>query len=237
MRSEENAKLLHEVKDGDSKALEELIESNMGLVKSIAMRFHGRGVETEDLIQIGSIGMVKAARSFDFSYNTEFSTYAVPLIIGEIRRFLRDDGQIKVSRSIKRSGVFVMRKSEEFTKAHDREPTLGELAELCEMPPEELTYVLEAVSPVHSLNESIGGDTGLTLETLISDKENGIDKLTDRIALSQAIYTLDDMSRKILHLRYIKELSQQQTGDILGLSQVKVSRQEKKIMKQLREAL
>ncbi len=232
-----NQTLLQEIKDGSDEALEELVTSNMGLIKSIALRFIGRGAETEDLIQIGAIGMIKAARSFDFSYNTEFSTYAVPLIIGEIRRFLRDDGQIKVSRSIKRSGIAVMRKMEELTKKLGREPTVGELSKVCEMSPEEITYVLEAVSPVHSLSESVGGDNSLTLETMISDKDNAIDKLTDRIALNEAIGTLDDISKKILHLRYIKELSQQQTGDILGLSQVKVSREEKKIMQKLRAAL
>ncbi|MBQ3182671.1 MAG: SigB/SigF/SigG family RNA polymerase sigma factor [Clostridia bacterium] len=232
-----NQTLLRQIKDGDEAALEKLINENMGLIKAVALRFLGRGAETEDLIQIGAIGMIKAARSFDFSYNTEFSTYAVPLIIGEIRRFLRDDGQIKVSRSIKRQGVAVMRKSEELTRTLGREPTVGELARECEMSPEEVTYVLEAVSPVHSLHEAVGGDNTLTLESVISDKENAIERLTDRIALGEAIATLDEISRKILHLRYIKELSQQQTGDILGLSQVKVSREEKKIMQKLKQAL
>ena len=232
-----NLSLLHRIKDGDESALEELICENMGLIKSVALRFAGRGAETEDLLQIGSIGMIKAARSFDFSYNTEFSTYAVPLIIGEIRRFLRDDGQIKVSRSIKRRGVAVMHKSEELTRTLGREPTVGELSKECNMSPEEITYVLEAVSPVHSLHEMVGGDNSLTLESTLSDKENAIERLTDRIALSEAIAALDETSQKILHLRYIKELSQQQTGNILGLSQVKVSREEKKIMQKLKQAL
>lgn len=232
-----NMTLLRQIKDGDESALEELITENMGLIKSVALRFTGRGAEGEDLLQIGAIGMIKAARSFDFSYNTEFSTYAVPLIIGEIRRFLRDDGQIKVSRNIKRQGVTVMRKSEELTRKLGREPTVSELAGACEMSPEEVTYVLEAVSPIHSLHEAVGGDSTLTLESVISDKENAIERLTDRIALSEAISTLDDTSKKILHLRYIKELSQQQTGDMLGLSQVKISREEKKIMQKLKQAL
>ncbi len=232
-----NMTLLRQIKDGDESALEELITENMGLIKSVALRFTGRGAEGEDLLQIGAIGMIKAARSFDFSYNTEFSTYAVPLIIGEIRRFLRDDGQIKVSRNIKRQGVTVMRKSEELTRKLGREPTVSELAGACEMSPEEVTYVLEAVSPIHSLHEAVGGDSTLTLESVISDKENAIERLTDRIALSEAISTLDDTSKKILHLRYIKELSQQQTGDMLGLSQVKISREEKKIMQRLKAAL
>ncbi len=232
-----NQELLQEIKQGSDIALEELIRVNTGLIKSIAQRFIGRGTELEDLIQIGSIGMIKAARSFDFSYNTEFSTYAVPLIIGEIRRFLRDDGQIKVSRSVKRCGIFVMKKSEELTKKLGREPTVNELCNECSMSVHEITYVLEAVSPVQSLNEPVGKENGLTLESMLPDKENTINKLTDRIALDEAVSTLDDTSKMILHLRYIKELSQQQTGDILGLSQVKVSREEKKIMKKLKERL
>ena len=232
-----NKTLLTQIKDGDEAALEELVRQNMGLIKSVALRFAGRGAETEDLLQIGSIGMIKAARSFDFSYDTEFSTYAVPLIIGEIRRFLRDDGQIKVSRSIKRQGVGVMRKSEELTRVLGRAPTVGELARECGLSPEEVTYVLEAVSPVRSLSESVGGEGTLTLESVLFDKDNAIDHLTDRIALGEAISSLDETSRKILHLRYIKELSQQQTGNILGLSQVKISREEKKIMQKLKAVL
>lgn len=232
-----NQTLLKQIQDGDEAALEELIRENMGLIKSVALRFLGRGAETEDLLQIGAIGMIKAARSFDFSYNTEFSTYAVPLIIGEIRRFLRDDGQIKVSRNTKRQGINLMRKSEELTRTLGREPTVGELAKECAMTPEEITYALEAVSPVHSLHEAVGNDGALTLESMIADKDNAIDKLTDRIALGEVISNLDETSRKILHLRYTKELSQQQTGYILGLSQVKVSREEKKIMQKLKAAL
>jgi len=181
--------------------------------------------------------MIKASRSFDFSYNTKFSTYAVPLIIGEIRRFLRDDGQIKVSRQLKRSGITVMKASEEFIKNNGREPTLSELSSICNMPAEELTLVLEAVSPVQSLNESVGSESNLTFESMLADKDNKIDHLTESIALREAVSELDELSRKIIHLRYTKELSQQQTGSILGISQVKVSRTEKKIMQTLREAL
>lgn len=234
---EDNRLLLEKIKKGSQDALSELVSANMGLIKSVALRFMGRGAEAEDLIQIGSIGMIKAARSFDFSYNTEFSTYAVPLIIGEIRRFLRDDGQIKVSRNTKRLGIEVMRKKEALAKALGREPTVGELSSALEISIEEITYVLEAVSPIHSLSESIGNDPSLTLESTLSDGDNAIDRLTDRIALNEAISTLDQTSKKILQLRYVKELSQQRTGELLGLSQVKISREEKKIMQKLKECL
>lgn len=234
---EDNRLLLEKLKNGSKEALSDLVSANMGLIKSVALRFMGRGAELEDLIQIGSIGMIKAARSFDFSYNTEFSTYAVPLIIGEIRRFLRDDGQIKVSRGIKRKGIEVMRRKEELSKSLGREPTVGELSSSLSMSGEEITYVLEAVSPIHSLSESVGGDGSLTLEGLLGERDNAIDKLTDRIALRQAVASLDITSQRILQLRYVRELSQQQTGQILGLSQVKVSREEKKIMQRLKECL
>ncbi len=235
---ERNLTLIKEAQAGDKTAMDELITGNMGLVKSIALRFRDRGVEYEDLVQLGTIGMIKAVRSFDFSYQTAFSTYAVPLIIGEIRRFLRDDGLIKVSRSIKRDGGQILRKKEEFMREHHREPTVSELSALCDLPVEELVYILEAVSPIHSLQEAVGGDDdGMTLGGLLCDKENAIEALTDRLALQEAIRKLPPIQRRILTLRYQKELSQQQTGDILGLTQVKVSREEKKIMAYLRSAL
>lgn len=234
----ENNELIAKIKDGDEKALEELVNLNMGLVKSIAVRFRDRGVEYEDLIQIGTVGMIKAARSFDFSFNTAFSTYAVPLIIGELRRFLRDDGIIKVSRNIKKQGINIMKKREAFIRTNGREPRITELAELCEMKQEELVYALESVGPVHSLSEQMGSDEdGMTLENMIADKDNAIENLTDRIALSEAVKKLPELQQQILILRYFKDMSQQQTGDILGLTQVKISREEKKILEKLRNAL
>lgn len=238
MMYSENNDLIAKIKEGDETALEDLVNLNMGLVKSIAMRFRDRGVEYEDLIQIGTMGMIKAARSFDFSFNTAFSTYAVPLIIGELRRFLRDDGIIKVSRGIKKQGINVMKKRELFIREHGHEPRISELAEICEMKEEDIVYALESVSPIYSLNEQINSDEdGLTLENMIADKENAIDNLTDKIALNEAVKKLPALQQKILILRYCKEMSQQQTGDILGLTQVKISREEKKILEKLRNAL
>ena len=147
MTREENDRLLRLAKDGDSEATERLIEGNMGLCRSIAMRFRDRGAEPDDLVQLASIGMLKAVRSFDFSYNTAFSTYAVPLIIGEIRRFLRDDGAVRVGRSTKKLSVDAMRRREEFVKKHGREPKTGELAELCGVSTDELVFALGAANP------------------------------------------------------------------------------------------
>lgn len=235
---EKNMALLIEAKKGNEEAANKLVESNMGLVKSIALRFRDRGTEFEDLVQIGSIGMIKAIKSFDFSYNTTFSTYAVPLIIGEIRRYLRDEGMIKVGRRLKKQGAEILRAREEFERQHGREPRISELSEITGFDTEEIVYSLDAVTPVKSLSESVSSTDGnLTLENILSDGEETLEKLTDNIALSDVIYKLPETQRKILYLRYYRELSQQKTGEILGISQVKVSREEKKILDGLKKAL
>ena len=233
---EQNAALIRSAQQGDEEAMDRLIQANLGLVKSIAARFRDRGTEYEDLVQIGSIGMIKAVKSFDFGYGTVFSTYAVPLIIGEIRRHLRDDGMIKVGRSLRKSGSEVMRQHRLLCDRLGREPRIGELAEACGMTSEQAAYALEAVSPVRSLSEP-RGEEGVTLESLLADGEDRIERLTDHIALRQALATLPEQQRQIVHLRYFRGLSQQQTGSILGLTQVKVSREEKKIMAALRALL
>ncbi len=232
-----NQQLLERVQAGDAEAFEHLIVQNMGLVKGIALRFCGRGTDYEDLVQIGTIGMMKAARSFDPGYGTVFSTYAVPLIIGEIRRSLRDDGILKVSRSVKQSGSRILREKELFCRAYGREPRTSELAQRCGMSEEELVYALEAVSPIRSLEEPVGEEEGMTLEHMVADPTNEIERLTERIALRQAIATLTPTQQRIVELRYGKELSQEQTGQLLGMTQVKISREEKKIMLALRALL
>ena len=234
---EKNSDLIRRAQEGSREAMDEIVRLNMGLVKSTALRFRDRGTEYEDLVQIGTIGMIKAVKSFRFEFHTVFSTYAVPLIIGEIRRYLRDDGMIKVGRGIKKQGISVMREKERFVRENGREPRVSELAQRCGLSMEEMVYALEAVSPVHSLNERQGDDDALTLESTIADKKDEIAAMTDRIALAEAIRSLPELQRKIVILRYFREMSQQQTGEILGLTQVKVSREEKKIMEQLRQAL
>ena len=235
---EDNLTLIAKAQSGDRGAMERLISQNMGLVKNIARRFIGRNAEYEDLVQIGTIGMLKAAKSFDAGFGTVFSTYAVPLIIGEIRSFLRDDGIIKVSRDVRKKGTAVMRAKEEFIKTHQREPKLSELSELCGMPAEDIVYALDAVCPVYSLQETVGGEEdGTTLENLTPASENEIELMTDKLALSEAISKLDERSRQIIILRFYKDLSQQQTAEILGITQVKVSREEKKIFEFLRREL
>lgn len=213
-----------------------LTELNLGLVTSVAMRFRGRGAENEDLIQIGSIGLLKAIRSFDPGRGFAFSTYAVPLIIGEIRRFLRDDGAVKVSRGLKRTGALLMKEREKVLSERGEEPRLKELADRLHITPEEAAAALDAASPVRSLTEAIGEDD-FSLEDVIPDGEDGIGKMIERLALSETVGQLPPLWRQIVTLRYFREYSQQQTADALGLTQVKISREEKKIFAELRRML
>lgn len=233
-----NQELLKKAASGDEKATEELMTNNLGLVRSIALKFRDRGVEYEDLVQIGSIGMLKAIRSFDLDKGTVFSTYAVPLIIGEIRRFIRDDGLIKVSRIYKQQGARLMKERERYVMENGCEPRIEELAKICGMTPQEAAVAIDATSSVNSLSASINGeDESFTLENTLCQDRNEIDAKIEHIALCQAIASLPPLWRKIVTLRYLKEYSQQATAELLGLSQVKISREEKKIFATLRKEL
>lgn len=227
---------LEEYANGDVTAEERLMQMNSGLVNGIAHRFKGRGTDFEDLVQIGSIGLLKAIRSFDISRGNAFSTYAVPLIIGEIRRFLRDDGDIKVSRIIKRLGGALMYEREKYITENGCEPRLEELAERTGVSVEEAARALDSTSPVRSLSEVIGDDD-FSLEDVIPSNDDNLGRMLEKIALSETIRTLPPLWRQIIIFRYYKDYSQQQTADALGLTQVKISREEKKIMNTLREAL
>ncbi len=233
---DENLVLLERYAAGDVTAEEELVTRNSGLVNGIAHRFKGRGVEFEDLVQIGTIGMIKAIRSFDLSRGNAFSTYAVPLIIGEIRRFLRDDGLMKVSRIQKRTGAALMHARERYLAEHGIEPRLEEIAQAVGITPEEAAAALDSTSPVRSLSEAIGDDD-FSLEDVIPSQEDELGRMLEKIALREIIDTLPPLWKKILLLRYYRDYSQQQTADALGLTQVKISREEKKIFTKLRENL
>ncbi len=220
-------------------ATEELVKSNMGLVRSIALRFRGRGTEYEDLVQIGTIGMLKAIRTFEAERGTVFSTYAVPLIVGEIRRHLRDDGIIKISRYHRKLGIELRQAEMRIMNEEGREAHIDELAAMCGATPEDAAMALEATSPVMSLSANVLHEDGTELENCISDERDldEMEQLRDKIALGQAIAKLDPTWKKIVLLRYYRNLTQQQTAERLGLSQVKVSREEKKIMEHLRKVL
>ena len=233
----ETRELLERYAKEGGEALEaRLVELNLGLVASVAMRFRGRGADQEDLVQIGSIGLLKAVRSFDPARGFAFSTYAVPLIIGEIRRFLRDDGALKVGRGMKRTGALLMKEREAYMAEHGEEPRMDELAHRLGITPQEAAAALEAASPVRSLTEAIGEDD-FSLEDVIPDREDGIGRMLEKLALSETIGRLPPLWRQIISLPYFREGSQQQTADALGLTQVKISREEKKIFAELRKML
>ena len=236
---EKNTELLRRVKDGDEDAEAELLSRNMGLVRTVAKRFTDRGTEYEDLIQIGSIGMLKAIRSFSLERGTAFSTYAVPLIVGEIRRHLRDDGPIKVSRIYKRQGVSLLHEKNRIMTEEGREAGIAELAASCGMSVEDAAISLDAVSPVTSLSEFVYGEDSVTFEGVLADEEseNESERICDRIAISQSLGKLPPLWRQLIVFRYYRNLTQQQTAEMLGLTQVKVSREEKKILAHLRQEL
>ncbi len=238
-----NGELLELAKSEDEdismQATERLLEVNMGLVRSIALRFRGRGTEYEDLVQIGTIGMIKAIRTFDESRGCVFSTYAVPLIAGEIRRHLRDDGIVKVGRWQKKLGMELRLEQTRIMNEEGRDAHIEELAERCGVSAEEAAIALEATTPVISLSHSATAEDGTELSNCIPDQNDFIEmeRLRDKIALGQIINKLDPMWRKILILRYFRNMTQQQTANMLGLSQVKVSREEKKILAHLKQLL
>lgn len=234
-----NRELLRAAQQGDEGATETLITENMGLVRRVASRFLDRGTEYEDLIQIGTLGMLRAVRSFDLERGTAFSTYAVPLIIGEIRRHLRDDGIIRVSRTYKRTGAILMRERAKILSEEGREPGIAELAARAGVSTEDAAIALDALTPVTMLSETVyGEESGMTLESTVTDgEENEMERICDRVALSQAIGKMQPLWQKIVLLRYYRDMTQQEVADNLGLSQVKVSREEKKIMAFLRAEL
>ena len=233
----DNPLLIERAQAGDEAATEELFRKNAGLVRSIAARYVGRGTDFEDLCSLGNIGLLRAIRSFDASRGCAFSTYAVPLIFGEIRRFLRDDGPIKVSRAQKRVGAAVARAREALAAEGVTDPTVSELAEAAGVSTAEATEALEALTPPRSLGEyTLPDESGVTLEEMLAD-EGETERAFERIALRGAMEKLPVLWSKILLLRYFRDLSQVQTASILGLSQVKISREEKKILRFLKEEL
>ena len=233
----DNLELIRLSQNGDENATEELVKLNAGLVQSIAYKFCGRGVDFEDLVQIGNIGMLKAIRSFDLERGVVFSTYAVPLIFGEIKRFLRDDGLIKICRPQKKLGAMLMRAKEQYISENGITPRIDEIAEKCGVSAEEAAAALCAVSPAISLSDPLSNDEeNFTLENTLFAHDEG-EKMLERLSLSEALSKLPDLWRKIVLLRYYRDMSQQSTAEQLGLSQVKISREEKKLIEFLRKQM
>lgn len=219
-------------KKGDALAMETVVCTNLGLVKSIALRFLGRGAEPEDLIQIGTVGMLKAIRGFDPEKECKFTTYAVPLIMGEIKRFLRDDGWIKISRETKGNASAIFRFAEEYEKKHGNSPTLDVICRETGISEEKAVLAMESSRPALSLSAK-DENTGFSPEMLLG--EDHTEETVGKIALREAVDALPEEERKLILLRYYKSLTQEQTARILKISQVKVSREEKRILKKLRE--
>ena len=240
----DNKELIRIAQSGDEessmRATKILLEINTGLVRSIALRFRDRGIDFEDLMQIGTIGLLKAMRSFDLERGTCFSTYAVPMIFGEIRKTLRDEGAIKVGRYYKKLGISLLRARNEIMEKEGNEPSISRLAQAVGVSVEDASMALDAMAPISSLSDAVYGDEdGRVLEDTIADVDS-IDanqRFFDRMALREAIAKMSEQWQKILILRYFRNKTQQQVADILGLSQVKVSREEKKIVAFLRNEI
>ncbi|MBC5731632.1 sigma-70 family RNA polymerase sigma factor [Pseudoflavonifractor hominis] len=226
--------LLEEARRGDNDACTRILEGNAGLIWGIVRRYYGRGVDPEDLYQLGCLGFLKAVRGFDPAFGCQFSTYAVPKITGEIRRFLRDDGTLKVSRGLKERGGSVRQARDRLSAALGREPTLSELAEETGLEPEEIAAAEEANQPVASLQMETGD--GLTLESLVGGA-GFEEEVVEREALREAIRCLPERERKVILLRYFRSFTQDRTAQVLGVSQVQVSRIEKRAVEQLRRAM
>ena len=236
---EHTISLIRKSHHGDKEAREPLVKENVGLVWCVVKRFYGRGAEPEDLFQIGSIGLLKAIDKFDLSYDVQFSTYAVPMISGEIRRFLRDDGMIKVSRSLKKLSYKCGKKKEELTERMGREPTVEELATSLGTEKEELVQAMEAATEVESIYRPIHqeGDSQLSILDRLEEKSRPEEHLLNRMMLSQILDGLDKEERQLIYLRYFQEKTQAAVGEILGISQVQVSRMEKKILERMRKQM
>jgi len=234
---EENYRLIALAQSGDKKALEALTLKNSGLIWSAVKKFSGRGVEADDLFQLGAIGLIKAVNKFDSSFDVEFSTYAVPMIMGEIRRFLRDDGIIKVSRTLKETAALAKKAAEKIYLQKGSDATVGEIARMINCSVSDITLSLEATQPTESIYRTVhnGENTPVLLIDKIHGQENREDMILTSVALREAIKNLPLKERQILLLRYFKEKTQSEVAKIMGVSQVQISRIEKKLLIALRK--
>lgn len=228
--------LIRQAKEGNKKAQEILVEENTGLIWSVVKRFQGRGYDKEDLFQIGSIGLLKCIDNFDLERKVKFSTYAVPLIMGEIKRFLRDDGLVKVSRSLKEASYKIKREKEHYEKLYNREPTLKEIAATLDMDESDILMAMESGQDVCSLHQVIYQNEGdeIHLEDKLEQQSDLIEQTVDNIYIQELLQKLNEQERKLIELRYFQNQTQAVIAGIMGISQVQVSRMEKKILEKLR---
>lgn len=233
---ERTCELIRQAKEGNKKAQEILVEENTGLIWSVVKRFQGRGYDKEDLFQIGSIGLLKCIDNFDLERKVKFSTYAVPLIMGEIKRFLRDDGLVKVSRSLKEASYKIKREKEHYEKLYNREPTLKEIEATLDMDESDILMAMESGQDVCSLHQVIYQNEGdeIHLEDKLEQQSDLIEQTVDNIYIQELLQKLNEQERKLIELRYFQNQTQAVIAGIMGISQVQVSRMEKKILEKLR---
>lgn len=233
---ERTCELIRQAKEGNKKAQEILVEENTGLIWSVVKRFQGRGYDKEDLFQIGSIGLLKCIDNFDLERKVKFSTYAVPLIMGEIKRFLRDDGLVKVSRSLKEASYKIKREKEHYEKLYNREPTLKEIAATLDMDESDILMAMESGQDVCSLHQIIYQNEGdeIHLEDKLEQQSDLIEQTVDNIYVQELLQKLNEQERKLIELRYFQNQTQAVIAGIMGISQVQVSRMEKKVLEKLR---
>lgn len=227
--------LIRQAQAGDPEAAEALICENSGLIWSVVKRFVGRGTDSDDLYQLGCLGFIKAVEGFDLQFGTQFSTYAVPKIAGEIRRFLRDDGAVKVSRGLKEQAATIHLARTDLTATLGREPTIQEISDKTGFTPEEIAMAETATAATESIHRVMGED-GFSLENILTDTESE-ERLLEKISLRQAVDKLPERERMVIQLRYFHALTQDRASKVLGVSQVQVSRIEKKALAHLRELL
>lgn len=229
--------LIERSQSGEQAARDLIIEKNMRLVWSVVQRFINRGYEPDDLFQIGCIGLLKSVDKFDLSFDVKFSTYAVPMIIGEIQRFIRDDGTVKVSRSLKETGNKIRKAKDDLSKKLGRAPTINEIAKELEISSEDVVMAQEASRAPSSIHETVYENDGDPITLLDQIADNAEHKWFDKIALKEAINNLDERERLIVYLRYYKDQTQSEVAERLGISQVQVSRLEKKILKHMKDQM
>lgn len=230
-----NIKYIKLAQENDEEAMEYLVKNNSGLVWNIVKRFSGRGYELEDLYQIGSIGLIKAIKRFDIDLEVQLSTYAVPYIMGEIKRFIRDDGIVKVSRQTKELAVKIKQVQNEYMTKYSEEISITQISKILKVPKEEIAAAIESCNCVNSIYSVEGADSDdrMIIEK-IADSKNEYNNLVDKITLSEIINKLDEKEKKVILLRFYKEQTQSQVGKILGITQVQVSRIEKRVLEKMK---
>lgn len=233
---EDNLKQIAKAQNGDQEAMTKLVENNKGLIWNIVKRFSGRGYEIDDIYQIGCMGFIKAIKRFDTSFEVQVSTYAVPYILGEIKRFIRDDGMMKVSRSTKELAMKILELQKEYLHRTGEEISINEISKTLKVPKEEIVYSLDCLKPISSIYEeaSSGGDDSRTIIDRIGSGKDEAGTIVDKIAIKQLIENLEEREKQIILLRFYKDKTQSEVAKVLGITQVQVSRIEKKVLNSMR---